>query len=98
MFLVKVKCKSMIIRRIRLVNRVAPKYGILEVEKTVDWKNVTPDNSKAFEICITGPSYPEPNCKSSDYDGGVLSWNNVLVGEYNIVETDPGPNWIVTWE
>ncbi|WP_319643675.1 hypothetical protein [Methanovulcanius yangii] len=45
--------------------------GSLEVTKDVIWNGVTPDGT-LFEICITGPSYPSGDCKSTT--GGVLRW------------------------
>jgi|GEM_PF-5913502 len=79
-----------------IVNNELPKFGNLEVTKIVDWKKVKPDKSKNFKICITGPSYPSENCKTSDYDGEKLVWDNIQVGQYTITETNPGQNWIVT--
>ncbi|WP_319643681.1 hypothetical protein [Methanovulcanius yangii] len=42
--------------------RVHPR--LLEVTKDVIWNGVTPDGT-LFEICITGPSYPSGDCKST---------------------------------
>lgn len=79
-----------------IVNNQLPKFGNLQVTKIVDWKNTNPNQSKTFEICINGPSYPNGNCQTSDYDGEALSWSNIEVGEYIIAETNPGQNWVVT--
>jgi type VI protein secretion system component Hcp len=73
------------------------KLGSLKVNKTVDWNGATPDEDKTFSICITGPSYPdEPNCKSVDFDGGSLTWTNLIPGNYSAGEKNPGLTWIVT--
>jgi len=69
--------------------------GSLNVTKTVDWSGTTPDTGKTFEICITGPSYLTGNCKTADYDGGVLSWDNLIPGAYTVTETDAGNEWTV---
>jgi len=72
------------------------KRGSLVVTKTVEW-NGKPDTSKTFVICITGPSYPtEPNCQTIDYDGGTLTWPNLIPGVYTVTEDDPGIEWDVT--
>ena len=71
------------------------KRGSLEVTKTVNWDDVTPDTTKTFEICITGPSYPTGNCKTADYDGEVLTWTNLIPGDYTVTETGPGSEWTV---
>jgi hypothetical protein len=72
-----------------------PQPGSLQVTKTVDWGSFPPDTSQGFEICIQGPSYPEPNCMTADYDGATLTWNNLTPGDYTVTETDPGVSWIV---
>jgi hypothetical protein len=73
----------------------AIRLGQLEVTKVVDWNGVTPDPSQSFEICIAGPSYTEPSCKTAGYNGGVLTWPNLIPGEYTVTETDPGVQWTV---
>jgi len=77
-----------------LVNDRLP--GNLEVKKIVDWAGVTPDTEKEFQICITGPSYPVGNCQTADYNGDILSWTDLLPGDYTVTETDPGGAWLVT--
>lgn len=73
--------------------------GTLEVTKTVDWNGVTPDTNQTFEICISGPSYPNGDeagaCQTADYDGEVLFWNDLVPGDYTVTETDPGSGWTV---
>ncbi|MFZ2663856.1 MAG: SdrD B-like domain-containing protein [Patescibacteria group bacterium] len=71
------------------------KTGSLKVTKTVDWTGITPDTSKTFEICITGPSYTSGSCKTTDFDGETLVWDNLLLGDYTITETNPGALWSV---
>ncbi|MDH7596283.1 MAG: hypothetical protein QHG98_00855, partial [Methanothrix sp.] len=68
--------------------------GSLKVTKTVDWNGATPDNTKTFEICIRGPSYPNGNCKTAS--GEPLIWYNLLPGNYIVTETSPGAEWDVT--
>ena len=65
----------------------------LAVTKVVNWNGSTPDTGKAFQICITGPSYPAGNCQTADFDGAVLPWPNLLPGSYVVTETDPGKEW-----
>ncbi|MCC9075562.1 hypothetical protein FKZ61_005485, partial [Litorilinea aerophila] len=77
------------------VVRIKPRcpVGNLQVTKTVDWNGFPPDATQSFEICITGPAYPNGNCQSIGPDGGILSWNNIAVGTYTITETDAGTAW-----
>jgi uncharacterized surface anchored protein len=72
------------------------KLGSLQVTKTVDWNGVPPDTGQSFEICITGASYPQGDCKQAPYNGGVLVWTDLVPGPYTVVETDPGSAWLVT--
>jgi hypothetical protein len=71
--------------------------GALTIHKAVDWNGVTPDPSQTFQICIKGPSYPNGNetdaCKDAGYQGGDLTWTNLLPGGYGVTETDPGTSW-----
>ena len=74
--------------------------GALEVTKTVNWNGVTPDVNQSFQICITGPTYPAPTvanggCKEIGSNGGTLTWNNLLQGNYTVTEVDPGTSWVV---
>jgi hypothetical protein len=73
--------------------------GSLEVTKVVDWGNVTPDPNQEFEICIQGPSYPNGTeagaCQTIDFDGGTLTWEDLIPGNYTVTETDPGTSWTV---
>ncbi len=76
-----------------------PEIGSLEVTKVVEWNGVTPDEQQTFEICISGPSYPNGGengaCQEADYDGETLTWNDLDLGEYTVIETDPGSEWTV---
>ncbi|MFN8467093.1 MAG: hypothetical protein U0X20_16175 [Caldilineaceae bacterium] len=72
------------------------KLGSLEVTKTVNWNGTTPDPAKTFAICVSGPSYPVPNCQNADFDGGTLLWPNLIPGDYIVSEPDPGGGWSVT--
>jgi hypothetical protein len=66
----------------------------LDVTKVVQWNGPSVEG-QVFEICIAGPSYPSGNCKTVDYDGGVLSWTGLLPGSYAVSES-PGPEWQAT--
>lgn len=70
--------------------------GDLEVIKVVNWGSATPDQGKTFEICVTGPSFPQGDCKNVDFDGGVKVWQDLIPGTYTVVETDPGVEWTVS--
>jgi hypothetical protein len=71
--------------------------GSLEVRKTVDWGVTPPDNGQVFEICVEGPSYPAPSCKSAPFDGGTVTWEDVLPGTYTVEEPGVTPeDWAVT--
>ncbi len=70
--------------------------GDLEVIKVVNWGSATPDQGKTFEICVTGPSFPQGDCKSVGYNGGSAVWQNIVPGAYTVVETDPGAEWAVS--
>ena len=69
--------------------------GIIYVTKVVDWQGSLPNQGQTFEICVYGISYPNGNCKTTDYDGGLLSWPGVETGDYDVVETNPGSAWSV---
>lgn len=71
--------------------------GSLNVTKSIEWGKVTPFNS-TFEICIQGPSYLDGDCQNVTYNGGTISWKNLIPGVYNITETDPGTQWSVVVE
>jgi hypothetical protein len=75
------------------------KLGSLKVTKTVNWIGSNPDTSKTFQICITGPSYPLGTetgaCQSIGYNGGNLTWSNLIPGSYTVSETNPGSQWTV---
>lgn len=78
----------------------APTTGSINVTKIVDWGDFEPNQAVIFEICITGPSYPNPTvnnggCQFTDFDGGVLPWDDLLPGAYTVDEVDPVANWSV---
>jgi len=76
--------------------------GCLNVTKVVELGDVVNSGaiSETFEICITGPSYPngdEPGaCQNISIAGGTLTWGNLTPGDYTVTETDPGTEWSVT--
>ncbi len=67
----------------------------LNVIKTVNWGTSTKNTSQTFQICAQGPSYTTPNCKTIGYQGGTLTWNPSLSGNYTVTETNPGSSWTV---
>ena len=71
------------------------KLGSLEVTKTVDWNGAPENANQSFQICITGPSYPNGNCQTVGSGGGKLLWGNLIPAPYVISETDPGSMWAV---
>lgn len=73
-----------------------PRYGELEVTKAVDWLGTPVNMAVEFEICITGPSYPSGDCFRFDGDGGTHLWDTLIPGEYTVLETLPGSDWVVT--
>ena len=76
--------------------RTTPQLGSLQVTKSVDWIGATPNPSRTFQICITGPSYPSGNCQTIGATGGTLTWSNLVPGSYTVTESDPGVGWTVT--
>jgi len=74
--------------------------GRLEVTKVVDWNGNEADETRTFEICLTGPSFPLGSeagaCRTVDYDGGVVSWADLTTGQYTVTEVDPGEGWTVS--
>jgi uncharacterized repeat protein (TIGR01451 family) len=78
----------------RLVD--APQTGSIEVTKVVDWGNSNPDTNQSFEICVTNESGTWSDCEDVDYDGGTVIWNDLELGQYDVTETDPGPDWVVS--
>lgn len=79
-----------------------PPTGSLEVTKVVNWNGVRENENQTFEICISGPSYPTGSeqgaCQEADFDGTTLTWTDLVPGEYNVSETDPGDLWTTTGE
>ncbi len=71
------------------------RHGSLTVAKVVDWNGIGPDQQKTFQICISGPSFPGGDCKTTDYDGGTLQWNDLIPGSYSVSESNPGSEWTV---
>lgn len=69
------------------------KHGNLTITKVVNWSGITENTQKTFEICIEGPSFSSPNCNTTDSNGGDLTWSDLIPGDYNITETDPGSEW-----
>jgi uncharacterized protein YaiE (UPF0345 family) len=72
--------------------------GCLKVTKIVNWNGVDPIARQTFEICITGPSYTDGDCKTFTYpdeDDLIQVWCNLIPGDYTISETDPGDMWVV---
>lgn len=76
--------------------RNTPQLGRLIVTKTVDWIGATPDAGQTFEICVSGPSWPDGNCQTIGAAGGALTWDNLLPGVYTVTETSPGSAWSVS--
>jgi len=72
------------------------KLGSLVVTKAVEANGVAVDEGQVFAICITGPSHPDGDCQDADYDGGDLTWTDLLPGDYTVTETDPGVDWSET--
>lgn len=70
--------------------------GDLEVTKLVDWRGTDVNLAVEFEICVTGPSYPSGDCFRYGAEGGTNVWEDVLPGEYTVLETLPGVDWNVT--
>jgi hypothetical protein len=69
--------------------------GSLTVAKVVNWNGLTPDQAKTFQICISGPSFLAGDCKTADFDGGALQWNDLIPGSYDVTESNPGVEWTV---
>jgi len=72
--------------------------GWVKVTKVVDWGLGRPDASRQFTICITGPSYPGGDCRTVGHTGGILSWDELIPGDYVVTESDPGDSWEVEIE
>lgn len=77
------------------------KRGSLTVTKKVDWSGVTPVAGTQFSLCITGPSFPNGDCKSVAYGGSAqvaqydVTWADLIAGSYAVSEVDPGGEWTV---
>ena len=68
-------------------------FADLTVIKIVDWSGIPVNEAEFFEICITGPSYPNPDCMTVGANGGSMIWEDLLPGDYTISETFSGTNW-----
>ncbi len=69
----------------------APLVGSLTVTKVVETYGY--DVGGEFEICVSGNGLPEPLCQTTM--GGMLTFDDLLPGEYSISESDPGAAWTV---
>lgn len=69
--------------------------GVLNVVTSVNWGNITPVTSQTFEVCVTGPSHPNPNCQFADYNGSTLIWPDLAPGSYAVTQ-NAGSAWGVT--
>ena len=79
---------------------VEPKTGNLAVTKQVIWGEV-PMEDLSFEICISGPSFPNSNetgaCYSFGQNGGTHTWTDLLPGTYVVTEIGIDADlWTVT--
>lgn len=73
------------------------RLGTLAITKSVDWGDAQPDSSQQFEICIEGPSFPAGDCKTATFEGGTLTWQGILPGEYVVEERGvDAAEWTVT--
>ncbi|GAA1910016.1 MSCRAMM family protein [Nocardioides marmoribigeumensis] len=71
--------------------------GALKVHKTVNVNDAGGTLvGTSFNICIAGPSYATPNCKSVGIGGGDVLWTDIKPGTYTVTEQDPGIEWIKT--
>jgi len=68
--------------------------GDVTVNTIVDWNGAPAVDGQRFDVCITGASSPEGDCQTTS--GGLLTWSNLLVGNYRLTVRDPGPSWAVT--
>ncbi len=71
-------------------------FGSLQVTKVVNWNGITPEPGQTFTICISGPSYPSGDCQNIGANGGVLTWNNLIPGDYVVTEPNAGNLWTAT--
>ncbi len=69
-------------------------YGSLQVTKLVFWNGVSPETGKTFSICIQGPSFTTPSCKTFTYPNDLVqTWSGIIAGQYTISENYPGAEW-----
>ncbi len=65
--------------------------GDLLVEKQIDWKGN--DSFEAeFEVCVSGPSYPDGDCQTISEVNG-YTWTDLVPGQYTVAETELGNAW-----
>ncbi|HEY9075186.1 MAG TPA: DUF5979 domain-containing protein, partial [Anaerolineaceae bacterium] len=65
-------------------NAVTRDRGSLEVTKVINWNNNTPE-AVTFEICVSGPSFNTPDCKTVQ-GAETVTWTNLVTGEYTVSE------------
>lgn len=66
-----------------------PGLGALKVTKQIDMGDaVVAAESLAFEITITGPSYPSGSSHTFSHSGDTFTWINLIPGDYWITEGD----------
>ncbi len=68
--------------------------GTLRVTKVVSWGSKKKNTAQTFQICISGPSTVP--CQTVGYNGGVVTFSDLVPGSYTVSETNPGVSWLVT--
>jgi hypothetical protein len=71
--------------------------GALTVEKQVEWNRAPVDETRTFEICVSGPSFQTPVCRQFQ-DGDSYTWTELIPGAYTVTETPPvgdSLTWVV---
>ena len=68
--------------------------GCLQICKNVDWNGVDEDPNQEFEICVDdGDTYH--HCEMLGKEGDTCYTWDLLPGEYNVIESYPGEEWVV---
>lgn len=72
------------------------RLGGLRVTQVVKWGDTKVDSGKQFRLCITGPGFATPECRTLGHQGGLLTLEGLVPGVYTVAQDDPGPTWLVS--
>lgn len=71
-----------------------PPTGAIVARKVVDWGAISADASQSFTLCLLGNGFTTQTpgaCQSVGFLGGVIAWNSLPPGQYEVIELGLDP-------